>query len=931
MKKWIVSGIIAASACFTACAETEVFGDWTLSDADGQIQVAYRGQQLVTRIGAGLYKTDYSAMLFGTHGAKLRREGDSVVFRVERPIGSVTFTATPAGKRVAFRLDCAFKNTTGSFEYGFYFPLKSYTFSDNPPFMRCGGRFVDLERGVKFAPMRDASLTFETPARHVFFSNVCSREHAFSLQDMREKDACVRYISCEHYEGSWQAHFEHELSVEDGYDEAMVAARRRAFSQLLERRERLMLANAGFENGKSDGWHLQSNMSIDETVAHTGRRSAKVVYGPSSGGHVYLTREIPVRGGARYDASVWVKTENVVAAETKPPCCGAGIIVEWLDKNGKWISPGEYACNVFGTKDWQLKRCSNLVAPEDAAFAEVYLTLRAHGTAWFDDLSFSQVFVTTDKIAPALGATLADNAPHFSWKHGRCIRRYVLELSRDGTFPVSATRVYKVGGLSEYQLKETLEPGVWYWRVSGPGMEDSGPWTFTQTAPQDRDCVPPQFRARGARVTASDGEFRLVVDENQPGTDPVVTFTISSTGETPVVPAKGVKVRDLGKGAREYAFRAPAGGWPKGVVEGTLAAVDAAGNRNARTFWLCNAPKPANHTFVRSDGYWECGGSRFTPLGIYQVGKKDMREVRSAGFDVVHNYRWESDQNDAACRDYLDACWATDGLRAFVGFDRQSIVKGEYEHVARRVASLADHPGLFCWYLFDEPEIANQFVSPDQLTAYADLIRELDPYHTVVMTTWNKSMCEYRRTWDTHWSQAYGNPAEVVDLVQTHRRDIASYSPITLLVNCNDGKQGNARRRGVAPDPAKFARDYDHLRACAFLALPLECNGVFWWWFARDDKSFYSASQVPKAWADLSNIVKELAALRPVIDAEGPCRVGEAKDGVKRVLWWSKTVEGKTTFIAVNTANEPASVKIETPDLPARELTFRRYEVKVLQ
>ena len=51
----------------------------------------------------------------------------------------------------------------------------------------------------------------------------------------------------------------------------------------------------------------------------------------------------------------------------------------------------------------------------------------------------------------------------------------------------------------------------------------------------------------------------------------------------------------------------------------------------------------------------------------------------------------------------------------------------------------------------------------------ADLIRALDPYHPVVMTTWNKSMINYRRTWDTHWTQAYGDPAGVVRQIDEHR------------------------------------------------------------------------------------------------------------------------------------------------------------------
>ena len=239
---------------------------------------------------------------------------------------------------------------------------------------------------------------------------------------------------------------------------------------------------------------------------------------------------------------------------------------------------------------------------------------------------------------------------------------------------------------------------------------------------------------------------------------------------------------------------------------------------------------------------------------------------------------------------------------------------------------LADHPALFCWYLFDEPEILSQYVSPERLTACADLVRALDPYHPVVMTTWNKTMINYRRTWDTHWTQAYGDPAGVVRQIDEHRRFLKNASPITLLVNCNDGVQGAARRRGVTPDPAKFARDYDFLRACAFLGIVKECNGVWWWWFARDSKDYYSAAQCPAAWANLVKVVKELGALRPLVTAPGAVTTGTAVDGASKVEWWRKTVDGKDILIAVNTGDTPATVAIG-----AQRLAFRRHEVKVIR
>ena len=54
------------------------------------------------------------------------------------------------------------------------------------------------------------------------------------------------------------------------------------------------------------------------------------------------------------------------------------------------------------------------------------------------------------------------------------------------------------------------------------------------------------------------------------------------------------------------------------------------------------------------------------------------------------------------------------------------------EMLRKMVELLRDEPGLFGWYIADEPEI-NDFRA-DYLEAYYRTIRELDPYHPVVVT-----------------------------------------------------------------------------------------------------------------------------------------------------------------------------------------------------
>ena len=147
-------------------------------------------------------------------------------------------------------------------------------------------------------------------------------------------------------------------------------------------------------------------------------------------------------------------------------------------------------------------------------------------------------------------------------------------------------------------------------------------------------------------------------------------------------------------------------------------------------------------------------------------------------------------------------------------------------------------------------------------------------------------------------------------------------------MNCNDNKLGAMLEKGGEIGPGKFWRDIDHLRAAAFLGIAKECNGLFWWWFARDNCGpFYSAACSPEAWADLVRVVSELRAVLPLVTADGPVAAGTAEAGKDRVEWWRKNVGGRALFIAVNTADHPVSVTIPIPGDAPHALDLRRYEV----
>lgn len=918
----IAFAVCMAVGLVAGAAETVALGDWKVTGWSGGCSLSYRGKTLA-RISSGYWQPGYRVSCMDGSVSSIKRTGENVVI-LSRTNGyaALELKVECSARSARVTLDADFRKAAGPFEYEFAFPVQTYsTGSAGVPFVRLDGQALSVYEDEAFPARWARCVRFDLPdAAYELRTMPESTSDAFVFQD-RRKDGKgnLRHVLCRKVDVPMRQTFVHELSIDDGFDAATLERRARRFARPADTKLAVPFDNPGFED--DGGWSCPGNAHYDGSVAHTGSRSMCLSVTGAKGDGVYVTRRIPVIGGAQYRAGAFIKTEDVKDGKVgnKEPV-GAGVIVEWCDKSGKWLSSGAYATGRYGTSDWKRERTCWVAAPADAGFATVFMTLRGTGRAWFDDVVFERRIVSYDKVEPADGCRLESNTPHFAWRMWRGVRRYQLELSRDESFPKGQVKVCEVGGLTEFQLEEPLDEGRWFWRIGVNGVSDDIPYSFTVAVPKDRDTLPPQVLSSGARVTSANEPFTVRV-KDAGAQRPSLTF-LGVKGECRTSGADGVHV---------YSFAAPQSGWPHGLTKEDVTAVDASGNSSVRSIWLLNAAKPANGTKIDAKGRFTVADRPFFPLGIYEVAEKEMPTVRAAGFDVVHSYRWEGSSDNAACAAYLDACWRTDGLRAFIGFDRKTLVAGDFASLAQRVAALASHPGLFCWYLIDEPEHAHQFVSPDLLVAYAELIRALDPYHAVVVTTWGNAMSDYRRSWDTHWTQAYGDPAGVVRMLDEHRGYLKGRweSPITLLVNSNDSELGRQWRKGITPDPDKYSKDYSYLRACAMLALPERCNGVFWWWYAPATREYFTVAQTPRGWADLKRVLKELRDLRPVIDAEGTVLTGRVGASDAPVCWWAKTVEGDTTFVAVNTANAPVEVEVAVPGFKTEKLNLSAHETHI--
>ena len=371
------------------------------------------------------------------------------------------------------------------------------------------------------------------------------------------------------------------------------------------------------------------------------------------------------------------------------------------------------------------------------------------------------------------------------------------------------------------------------------------------------------------------------------------------------------------RAAATEARYAPSGRWEQGLHTAEVRVEDAAGNAAERQLFFTHSKKLPQTTW-RQFGGVETDGKRRFLLGMYGVNVEHMAEIAAAGFDFVHSYRWDGAGTNDEALEYLDAA-QKHGLQAFIGIDRQKLIAGNEQFVAERVGALMRHPALFAWYLFDEPDLKHQYVSPMWMQRYHRLLKTLDPFHPVVVTcAYDDAVPRYRDGLDVHWTQVYGSTAFVASRLDKHRGFLHENTPLAAILHCYDRAQTGKVREGTKPDPAKFEPDGRLLRANAFMAIAHNSSCLVWWWwgYGGGDR-YFTIANAPEAWASMKKTVADIKSLEPVLTADDEVHpwIETPSDEVE-VHCWEKKLADRTVIIAVNRNDVACEVAIKPKTLP---------------
>ena len=663
----------------------------------------------------------------------------------------------------------------------------------------------------------------------------------------------------------------------------------------------VQVGNPGFESEEPfAGWTKNPLAGLDREQVHSGACSARLTIErePENGAHVYLIQSVPVEEKALYRASAWVRTSDVIKKTVagKSPT-GGTVIVEFADKDGKWFASGDYADGLYGTQSWRRVETDSVAVPDGAGYAIIYLSLRGYGTAWFDDVTLERVQYNPVLLDPLAGASVADNTPALNWVLPHRTSA-IVELCRDETFPQGSVVTSSPVLTPPFQVEDPLAPGRWYWRVRVPDFGVvSAPWPFLQTASLDTDTTDPTVAPCHRMVRSSD-ETAVVTFGDNVGVTRVELVVDGSAvaGEVDV--------------ARGTASCAPPRGWTPGLHTLDVKVWDAAGNTARRRQFITHCRSVPTIRWLR-DGGVQFGTDRRILCGMYGVREEDMPEIAAGGFDFVHNYRWDGSGTDEEAVAYLDEA-GRHGLMAFIGFSRRHLMDGDEDFVAARVGALMGHPALLAWYLYDEPDLEHQYVSPTSLCRHYHLIKRLDPFHPVVVTcAHDAAVPRYRDALDVHWTQVYGATSFVSRRLDLHRSRLNPGTPLAAILHCYDRAQTAVLRGGGEADIDEFRPDGPWMRANAFMAIVHGSSGLLWWWWGQGSPDFLTVSKAPKAWASLRRTVADVKSLEPLLTADGETRtwVETPADGVE-VHLWEKRLAGRGALIAVNRDTEACRIRV---------------------
>ncbi len=333
--------------------------------------------------------------------------------------------------------------------------------------------------------------------------------------------------------------------------------------------------------------------------------------------------------------------------------------------------------------------------------------------------------------------------------------------------------------------------------------------------------------------------------------------------------------------------------------------------------------------------------AEFFPIGLYCVeDPAEFPEIAAAGFNLVQGFRFEGNYPDRfpnteeAALKYLDAAHDC-GLAVLMALSLYpdqapygsrkrptgELTPREFDtsHLAARVQALKEHPALWGWYLYDEPD---DMIPPEDLERGYRAVKESDPVHPVVVASYAVIGPDYPYMdgFDIFMPDPLRIPFEPVidNIVPNVGRAVSALTPKGKTVMNGVQVYNIGKDPHIIPpqDPRSVLSRYptrEEIRFASYLSVLHGSWGLNFNCYKFDYNELFdfrgddiSPSGNPEQWRIVAAVAAELADMIPAFKAPpvDPAAAGVEIALASPVEWTVRKANGRTYLISANPSDE---------------------------
>ncbi|MFQ5673603.1 MAG: hypothetical protein ACE5G9_10950 [Nitrospinales bacterium] len=267
------------------------------------------------------------------------------------------------------------------------------------------------------------------------------------------------------------------------------------------------------------------------------------------------------------------------------------------------------------------------------------------------------------------------------------------------------------------------------------------------------------------------------------------------------------------------------------------------------------AEAPLKSPVKSSNRFAQNGKAKFFPIGIYDAKIEAFDELKKAGFNLAQNYN----SNPDFIKKFVAAA-GSHGLKAL------STLTGlrPSKNLSKLLDEIKDEPGLYGWYIADEPE--GRGISPAKLWLWSRYIHSIDPGHpTALVNVRSRKVIDYAPAVDVAMVDPYPIPhmpmTWLSDSIDEARRAVRDKKPVWAVIQAFNWAQESKRLgKELARGKGRFPT-YEEKRCLVYLSIVHGARGVIFFSYGaarRNDPDF-------KNWSHVKRIVSQLREIYPLL------------------------------------------------------------------